>query len=245
MSASVANIMSETGWDALFDGLPLMVRVLAGPSTLEEVAEAAGERELVAVQKRMARLERAGIVERQGERYLARASLIASAAQEGLVTAISRHVLPNVMRLAEEPSSGIAELLDLTLDEEEQVSLRPGPIQALIEKLNSISEAPSASTDAYTLVVVGTSDVSPAGPLPERMIATLKACAKQRSTPAHAARTVLVSYHARFGDAAGAEQAVRSTIRTLSARKSPGSDATSYSVLIGFRKQDPMNGGAR
>ncbi|HEY0839614.1 MAG TPA: hypothetical protein VGD74_05465, partial [Vulgatibacter sp.] len=63
-----------------------MARVMAGPATLEELAQAAGERDLVIARRRVSRLVREGLVVLLDERYQAPAKRIDFLRQEGLLS---------------------------------------------------------------------------------------------------------------------------------------------------------------
>src|SRR5690606_39124520 len=106
MPSSVANIHSETGWDALAGELPVVVRVMSSPATLEELAEVVGEPDLVKVRRRLARLVREGVIVQRDDRYEAPARIIDSVRQEGLLTSFGLHLMPTITRLANDPSCG-------------------------------------------------------------------------------------------------------------------------------------------
>lgn len=240
MSTSVANIHSETGWDALAGELPIVVRVMSSPATLEELAEVVGEPDLVKVRRRIARLVREGVIVQRDDRYEAPARIIDSVRQEGLLTSFGLHLMPTVTRLANDPSCGIALQLDLDLDEAEQEALCAGWEKELVEELNELSDRPAPAKRPYTLVVVGTSDVPPPGPPSERLIETLKRCARQRSGDG-AKRAMLMSYEAHFGHREEAEGLVRKAATRME-RKGTGS---SYTLIYGFCANDRRDGGSR
>jgi len=241
MEPLVADVLSETGWDALTDGHPMVVRALEGPCTLEEIALAAGERDLALVGRRLARLVREGILVRNGDHYRAAARMIQTFRQEGLISSLSRHVMPIITRLAHEPESGFAIVLDVKLDEEEQAALRSGAIKDLIDELNQLSEAPAPERTPRTLVVLGTSDVPPPGPRGDRLLEIFKRTARQRSEQERAPRAVLTCYDARFGDPEAAAALVRSFAARIEARGSSPS-ATPYTLVFGFGAKVQMDG---
>jgi len=241
MSASVANIHSETGWDALADELPMVVRVMSSPATLEELAEVVGERDLVRARRRAARLVREGVIVLRGDRYEAPARMIDTDRQEGMLTSISRYVLPHVMKLANDPTDGVAIQLDLDLDEAEQEALCVGWEKSLVDELNELSDRPAESKEPHTLIVYGTSDVPPAGPPSERMIETLRRCARQRSTPELASRALLIRYDAHIGHPAEAMKIVRRAAARMDA-KAPGHR---YTLVYGFCANGRIDGEGR
>lgn len=242
MGAPVADVLSETGWDALSDGLPMVVRVLAGPCTLEEIAKDSGESDLRLVEKRLSRLVREGILVKEGERYQAPARLIKTFRQEGMITSLSRHVIPFLSQLEEEPDSCLAIQLDLALDHEEQAGLRSGVVQELVDRLNELSDRPAAERKPHTLVVLGTSDVLTAGAPRTGLLEILKRSARQRSTPDRANRAVLMCYEARFGDPEAAREAVLDAVRGLRERGASALSATPYTMVFGFGANARMDG---
>lgn len=239
MAPNIALFKNETGWDALSDEFQMVVRVMSGPASLEEIAEVMGEKDLVAARKRVSRLVREGIVIEQGGTYQAPAKLIDSVPQEGLLTSISRHVMPIVTTLANDPSCGFVVQLDLDLDEADQEAFCKGMEQGLIEELNEESDRPGVSQQAYSMFVLGTSDVPPAAPQQERLIETLKRYARQRSNPRLASRTLLRCFTAHFGDPANAENIVRNAAN----RMERGGLGTRFTVVYGFCSNSRIVGG--
>lgn len=238
MSSSVAHIHSETGWDALTGELPLVVRVMSSPATLEEIADVIGEPDLVKVRRRIAKLVREGVIVQRDDRFEAPARIIESVRQEGLLTSFGLHLMPTVTRLANDPGCGIALQLDLDLDEAAQEALCAGWEKELVDELNELSDRPAPSKRPYTLVVFGTSDVPPQAPPSERLIETLKRCARQRSGK-DAKRAMLMSYEAHFGHGVEAEALVRKAAAKVEA-KGPGSR---YTLVYGFCVNDHRRGG--
>lgn len=247
MGLGTTDIRSETGWDALSDGLPMVVRALAGPATLEEVASAAGEADLVVARKRLSRLVREGILVQVGDRFQAPSRLITTVRQEGLITSLSRHVLPAVTRLAAFPESGLAIQLDLELEIEEQERLRRGPVEELVKRLNELSDQHAEQRSPWLLTVYGTSDVPPPAPRGERLLETLKRSAKERSSGERAARAVLMCYEAQFGDPNAARALVEDIARGLEARTSRQRhhSQANYTLVFGFSPSGSQDGDVR
>lgn len=236
--SSVARIRSETGWDALSDAYPIIVRLLSGPATLEELAVVAGEIDLVSVRRRLARLIREGVVVQRDGRFESTVGLIDTDQQEGMLTSLSRYLLPVVMKLASDPSAGFVRQIDLDLDEGDQEALCLAGEQDLIEALNEASEVPAPTKWPYALVVIGTSMVPPPAPPEERLVETLKRCAQQRSTPELAARSMLRRYTASFGDPSAAE----ALVRRAAERASVGRPGKRFTAVYAFC---PLNGDVR
>ncbi len=231
--AAVAQVRTETAYDALQDGLSLVLRLLDGPRDLAALA-GAGDR--ARAQALLGRLVRAGLVREAGGRYEAVANLVHQTRQEGMVTFLSRYVLPLLTRLVREPGEGFVAQLDLDLDPEAQAGLRGGIVQALVEELNALSDEPAEKKAPCTAVVIGTSDVPPAsGEASERLLETVRRAARQRATPASRDRAVLTQYDALFGaDAARrAEAAVRRAADRLAAARATG-QRPGYTIVIGF-----------
>ncbi|AKU92189.1 hypothetical protein [Vulgatibacter incomptus] len=221
MSASVAKIYSETGWDALSGEVPIIVRVLSGAATLEELADAAGERDLVRMRKRLSRLVREGILVQQGALYEATARAFESDRQEGMLTTVARHFLPVIAKVANDPSSGFVAQVDLDLDEAEQEAFCSVGEQALLEELTALTELPAPAKEPWALVVMATSDVPPEDPTQERLMETLRRCARQRATASLAPRSVLRYLEGHFGDPGAAVELVRKAASKLGERR-PG-----------------------
>lgn len=228
--SSVAKIQSETGWDALAEELPMVVRVMAGPATLEDLAEVAGEQDLVRARKRISRLVREGVVVCRNDHFEAPAKMIDTDRQEGILTTIARVVIPVLMKIRNEPKDSLCLQVDLDLDEADQEVLCADGQQGLIDDLNELSDRPAAEKQPYTLIVIGTSDVPPAGPPAERALETLRRSARQRSDPSASSRAVIRRYDAHLGHPSEAEALVRRAAEKAGA-KSPGSR---FTLFYGF-----------
>lgn len=237
MSTTVAEVRSETAYDALQDGLPLLLRVLSGTHTVDELARAE-HAEPVLVEKHLGRLVRAGLLRKDNGSYEAVASAIRQTRQEGMVTFLSRYFLPLVTRIVqeEEGQGGFAVQLDLVLSPEEQEALREGAVHQMQMDLAGISEEPATEHVPCTAVVVGTSDV-PAGSDPgERLLETVRRCAKQRSTPGFSGRAVLTQLDGLYGvgSVEKAEERVRRAAEAFSARRPAVGQKPSYTLVLGF-----------
>lgn len=241
MSASIANIQSETGWDAYADEFSMVARVMAGPATLEQLAQAAGERDLVAARRRVSRLVREGFVIRREELFEAPARRVDVFRQEGMLTSIARMVLPTVVKLANDPESGVAVQIDFTLDEEGQQALCAEAEKSLVDGLNELSEDRVEPKDPYALVVFATSDVPPPGPPAERVLETLRRCVRQRSTPELSSRAMVMRCDAHLGDRAKAEELVR---RAAAARAANGRAGTPFTMFFGLCASRRIDGEA-
>ncbi len=241
MSPEVAKFHSETGWDALSDGLPMVVRVMSGPASLDELAEAMGERDLVVAQRKLRRLIREGIIVESGERYEAPARLIDTDRQEGLLTSIARLVMPTVTRLANDPSVGYVAQIDLDMDEAEQEAFCAAYEQDLVEALNEASEVPADERHACSWVIFGTSDVPPNLPPQQRLLETLKRCALQRSTPGVASRAMLRYSEGRYGSPATAESLIRGAAEKMKQRAA----GRRYTLVYGFCANGRIDGDER
>lgn len=239
---AMQQVQSETAYDALQDGLPLVLRLLSDPLPAAALAQP-GE-ELAAVTRKLERLVRAGLIRKDGERYTAVARLVHQTRQEGMVTFLSRYVLPMFTRLMREPGQGFVTQLELALGPDEQSALRGGVVQELVEELNRLSDEPAAPGEAKvacTAVVLGTSDVPPQGEAGERLLETVRRCARERATPGRSERAVLTQYDALFGVATveRAEAAVRSLASRLAAERAAGAgtgrnERPGYTLAIGF-----------
>jgi len=243
MGAAVARFASETAYDALQDGLPLVVHVLSNPATVDELVDATAlDRETV--EKRLRRLERAGILRIEGGRWQPVARIVASSRQEGMVTFLSRYMLPSFVELVREPNQGFVAQLDLVLSPDEQRSLRAGLVQDLLNELSVVSDEPGAVRRSGTLVVVGTSDVPPPTEDGDRILETVRRCARQRTVEADADRAVLTFSDGRYPVERlhAAEALVRRAVESMSGREARG-EKPNYTLVMGFRAEYERTGG--
>ena len=235
MKKPVATAYTETAWDALQDGIELVLRLFTRPQTAAELSASTGE-EPSAVERKLRRLAKAGLVREVEDRWEVVARLVHQTRQEGMVTSLTRYLLPSLTRAARESGVGYWAQLDLDLTQEEQASLRAGPIQALGEELNELSLRPGEDTVAGTAVMVGTSDVPRETEPAERMMETVRRAARQRATPEAAGRAVLTQFDGLFGKETlpEAEQAVRAAVERLRPRESRAGERAKYTLLLGF-----------
>lgn len=237
MGPEVAEFRSETAYDALQEGLSLVVRVLSEPAGIDELAAEETSADRATVEKRLRRLERAGILKLEGGKWQSVARMVVSSRQEGMVTFLSRYMLPSFVQLVREPNQGFVVQLDLVLDENEQKALRGGLVQDLLNDLNALSDEPGEMRKPGTLVVVGTSDVPPAADVEDdRILEAVRRCARQRTQPAVAERAVLTFYGALYAanKLDRAEALVRRAAEKLAERVAQGRKPN-YTLVIGFR----------
>ncbi|WP_373046497.1 hypothetical protein [Vulgatibacter sp.] len=236
MASEVAEFRSETAYDALQDGLSLVVRVLSEPASVEELV-LEGDADRATVEKRLRRLERAGILKVEDGRWQPVARMVVSSRQEGMVTFLSRYMLPSFVQLVREPNQGFIAQLDLVLDAEAQRGLRGGLVQELLKELNALSDVPGGPRRPGTLVVVGTSNVpAPAAAEDDRILETVRRCARQRTVASEAERAVLTFYSAMYAaDRLGeAEALVRRALEKVASGQVEGRKPN-YTLVIGFR----------
>jgi hypothetical protein len=237
MAPEVAEFRSETAYDALQDGLSLVVHVLSQPASVDELAAEEPAADRATVEKRLRRLERAGILKLESGKWQPVARMVVSSRQEGMVTFLSRYMLPSFVQLVREPNQGFVVQLDLVLDPEEQKALRGGLVQDLLKDLNGLSDEPGDEKKPGTLVVVGTSDVPPpAAAEDDRILETVRRCARQRTSSSEAERAVLTFYGARYAvnHLGRAEALVRSAAGKMAERVAQGRKPN-YTLVIGFR----------
>jgi DNA-binding transcriptional ArsR family regulator len=235
MNKPVATAYTEAAWDALQDGTELVLRLFNGPQTAAELSTATGEDPSV-VERKLRRLAKAGLVRQAEDRWEVVARLVHQTRQEGMVTSLTRYLLPSLTRAAREPGLGYWAQLDLNLSPDEQATLRAGPIQALGEELNELSLRPADDAVAGTAVMVGTSDVPRVTEPAERMLETVRRAARQRATPEAAGRAVLTQFDGLFGRKTlpEAEQAVRAAVERLRPRECRAGERATYTLLLGF-----------
>lgn len=246
MNPTVADVRSETAYDALQDGLPVLLRVLSGTRTVEALAQAE-KTPAGAVEKQLGRLVRAGLLRSEGGAYEAVATAIRQTRQEGMVTFLSRYFLPLLTRVAEEPGDGFVVQLDLSLEPGEQATLRDGVVHDMLMELAAISDEPADEHVPCTAVVVGTSDVPGAMEPGDRLLETMRRTARQRSTPDQRERAVLTQLDGLYGlgSVARAEERVRKVAETFAARQAQGNNRPSYTLVLGFCARPARERGAR
>jgi hypothetical protein len=235
VTVSFAELRSEAAYDALLEGMPIVLSVMRGPRTAAELA-AAGVVDPARADRMLARLQRAGLLREVGGRYEPIADVIEHTRQEGMITFLSRAVLPLVTRLADEDAPGFVVQLDLDLGPDEQADLHRKTLQPVLEAIGGVSDA-SAGEDPVpcTVVAIGTSDVPPAGEAGHRLIETVRRAARQRSSPGDASRAVLLEGHTTIGRAslARAEGLVRACAAELAPRQSSGK-RPAYTLALVF-----------
>lgn len=245
MKKPVATAYTETAWDALQDGMELVLRLFAGPASVADLAAATHD-EPARVEAKLRRLAKAGLVQQVDERWEAVARHVHQTRQEGMVTSLTRYVLPSLTKAAREPGSVFWQQLDLCLTPDEQVALR-ADLWGLSEELNELSLRAADDRVACTAVVVGTSDVPRVTDPAEKMLETVRRAARQRATAEAADRAVLRQFDGLFGKASipSAEQAVRKAGERLRGRECPEGQRATYTLLLGFfvRERTRASGG--
>lgn len=238
MMAKVHEIGTETGYDALESAHATVIRLCARRRTLEEVAAAEGATDLAAVEKKLARLVRNGVLRKVDEFYESTAPVVYAKRQEGMVTFVSRFVLPNLMRLMRD-GSGHAALLDLHIPLDAQRGLRPGMVADLARDLNAISDEPATEDkQVYTMVAMGTSDVPPAGEMEERLIEMVRRTSRQRLIPEVADR----AFYTQFDTSLAPSAFDRAVARVQQAQQDlkagfSGPERPNYLVALGISKR--------
>lgn len=245
MEKPVAKVGTEAAWDALQDGMELLLRLFSGPRTTAELAAATRD-EPAQVERKLARLVKTGLVKKADERWEVVARHVHQVRQEGMVTSLTRYVLPSLTRAAREPGGAFWVQLDLCLSHEEQASLRTS-VLAMNEELNELSLQAADDQVACTAVVAGTSDVPRTTDPAEKILETVRRAARQRVTPETADRAALWQFDGLFGRASvpDAEQVVRAAAERLRARECPAGERATYTLLLGFfvRERSRASGG--
>jgi hypothetical protein len=234
MEKPVATAYTESAWDALQDGTELVLRLFAGPATAADLAAATHE-DQARVEAKLRRLAKVELVRQAGESWEVVARHVHQTRQEGMVTFLTRYVLPSLTRAAREPGDVFWAQLDLCLTPDEQVALRQD-LWGLSEELNELSLQAADDLVACTAVVVGTSDVPNTTDPAEKMLETVRRAARQRATPEAADRAVLRQFDGLFGRASvpNAERVVRTAGERLLARECPPGKRATYTMLLGF-----------
>lgn len=237
------EFLSESAYDALRDGLPLVVRLLQGPLSRDELAGEGGLSD-AELDRLLRRLERSGIVELADDRYRATAGRVQSRRQEGMITALSQFFLPALTRFAEDPDHGLLLHLDLTLGEEEQRGLRQGEVEGLLQELYELSERPATRTQALRLIVFGAPGVvgaAEADPF-ERAMQLLRRTARDRATDERKERTVFTFADGRFGEPELAFEALRRFADRLRP-KGQAAGLSSFELVVGLGPQPAVGDG--
>jgi hypothetical protein len=176
------EVSSEMAYDLVQDHLDTLLALLDGPLPRAEVVSQLGTS--VALDRLLAH----GLIAAEGEQLRAVASVYHQLRQEGMMSFLSRYVLPGLRATLDpgERRSSTLAVRPLELAREEMVALRQGPVQQLFEELTAISEqAVQGSVARLSVLVVGTSHVAPeVMPAPESALTHLRQASIQRATPA-------------------------------------------------------------
>lgn len=231
----ITQVRSESAYDAMQEGMPFVVRLVSEPATFEELHAIEPELPRAQVEKRLNRLVRNGLIREEGGRFEAVAQVVHQVRQEGIITSLSRYILPMFTDLVSDPGKGFVQQLDLHLPIADQEALRQGVIQDLVNGLRDLSEDPAPDRKPYIAVIVGTSDVPGQMDQGERLIETVRRSARQRATPSQANRAVLTQIDGYFGSAAGlqAESLFRQLGERLTADRPIGVRAN-YTLALAF-----------
>lgn len=236
MEKPVATAYTEAAWDALQDGMEFVLRLFSGPKTTAELAAVTHEDPSL-VARKLARMTKVGLLRQLDDRWEPVAHFVHQVRQEGMVTSLTRYVLPSLTRAARESEAGYWAQLDLDLAPEEQVGLRAGLVKDLNDELYRLSLDPSGEEQVVgTSVIVGTSDVPGSIDPTERLFETVRRAARQRATPDSSGRAVLNQLDGLFGIEAisAAEEAVRAAVERLRPRESRAGERAKYTMLLGF-----------
>lgn len=228
------DFLSESAYDALRDGLPLVVRLLQGPLSREELASepTVGALDL---DRLLSRLERSGIVEREGELFRATGGWVQTERQEGMINALSQFFLPTLLRFATEPDAGLLLQLELPLSEAEQRTLWKDEVEVLLQELYDLSERPAVGTQALRLIVFGTSGVGAQEEDPfERAMQTLRRTARDRATEERKERVAFGLADGRYGEPELAFDALRRFAARLEEKGRQKADGPAYELVVGL-----------
>lgn len=238
-SETKAEFLSESAYDALREGLPLVVRLLRSPSSVSELAKEWPDE--VRLRRILGRLERSGIVRKEGERYVASAGVVQSRRQEGMVTAVSELCFPTLVRLFQDPRSGLLMQLDLSLSEEEQRALRQGPVEELIGELYRLSEEPAPRSEALRVIVFGTANPPRMEDPVDRTFEILRRTARDRTIAGMRERAVITVTDGHFASFERAAGALRRFANRMQDSVAEPSSAT-YSLVLGLSAQPLADG---
>lgn len=233
--SGITEVRSESAYDALQDSREIVVRLLSRPASLDELVAVDPTQNPVEVDKRLKRLIRTGLVQQNGERFEAVAQIMQQVRQEGIITSLSRYVLPLFTNIVSDPGKGFVQQLDLHLPISAQEALRQGVIQDLVFGLRDLSEETSADTKPCIAVIVGTSDVPGQMDQGERLLETVRRSARQRAMPSQADRAVLTQIDGYFGTEASLQ--AESMFRRLAERLTsdqPTGVRTNYTLALAF-----------
>jgi hypothetical protein len=234
MEKKLATAYTESTWDAMQDGLELILRLFSGPRTLAQLA-AEVRSDPAQVESALRRLVRVGLVRTDGKTFEAVASAVHQDRREGMVTSLTRYILPWLTRVARDPSAGFWEQIDVDLTPEEQENTWTNTAMPLFYRLNDLSLDPGPDARVYTAVLVTTSDVPSHRDPADRVLETVKRAARQRATPEAAGRAVLGQFDGLFGaeKLERAKQELRQAIEQYRAREVRQGHPR-YTVVLGF-----------
>lgn len=233
------EFLSESAYDALRDGMSLVVRLFRSPRTLAELE--AEWPDVIQLRRLLDRLERSGIIRKDGERYVAAAGVMQSRRQEGMVSALSQFFLPTLTRLVQDPNSGLLLPLELSLSEEEQQGLRHGPIEALFDELIQLTEEPTPTSEALRLIIFGTANPPQSEDPVDRVFEVLRRTARDRTLSDVRERTVFTMADGSYPSMKVAAGALLHFADRMREFVVPSNSAT-YSLVLGLTAQPRFEG---
>jgi len=189
MSAPALEVTSEVAYDLLQDHMETILALLDQPLSRGEVLSRVGSPAV------LDRMLRQGLVQPDGNSIRAVAGVYHQLRQEGMLSFLSRYVLPTLTANVDGEGTPYASLAAryVALDGSRARGLRQGPVQHLFEELGAVSDQPATGPVArLTVLVVGTSRIVRAHlPEDEAALAHAKNASLQRSTPAERELAVL------------------------------------------------------
>jgi hypothetical protein len=185
---STLEIKNELAYDLLQDHFETVLELLDAPMPCAELVRRVGS-------TATERLVRHGLLAIEGDSVRAVSNVYQQVRQEGMMTFLSRYVVPALTASLGEGSDSTAGLSSyfLRLSREEMAGLRVGVVGELLGELGEVSDSPaSGPTGRLTVLVVGTSHlVSGDASQGDLALLHLKHAAQQRSNPAEKTLAVL------------------------------------------------------
>lgn len=240
---STLEVKSEVAYDLVQDHFETILALLDRPMPRGELVSRLGE------ESTLQRLLRHGLLVADGELYRAASNVYQQVRQEGMMTFLSRYVLPALTRSVDD-DGGFAGLATrrLALSAAAMSGLRSGRVHELFAELGDISDTPALGpTGRLSVLVVGTSDVTTeAGDEAETALRHLQRAARQRANPTEKSLAILTQgdFMADAGRYQAACEAVERFLTRLEGERAAGAEAT-YHLTVAHHWQTPRAVDAR
>lgn len=232
MNAEPLFVRSEVAADLVVDHLDVVLALLDKPMAKTELLSRLGS------ESTLARMERHGLVVRDNEQYRAVSDVYQQLRQEGMMSFLTRCVLPAITASIERDGSTPTSLVSrhLRLGEATIRGLRQGAVAQLWSDLATISEVPAEGpVSQLKILVVGTSEVlRDELPEDEAVLTHLQRASRQRATDAERDLALLsqINFLADASRYASAQAAIERFIASFAAQTSTDITQADYFLTV-------------